>query len=81
MMYDVFMGKKALAFRVKAASVSGYELACSRCPVVLQITHDRLEPLPRHRCGSKAREFDIVMELDELVLRPSRIDPFWPIDL
>lgn len=72
------MGKKALAFLVKATSIAGFELACSRCPVVLQITHERLDPLPKHRCCGKARDFDIVIELDELVLRPSRIDDFWP---
>lgn len=72
-----------MAFRVKATSVAGFELACSKCPVVLQITHERSDPLPRHRCRGKVkvRDFDIVLELDELVLRPSRIDDFWPIEL
>jgi hypothetical protein len=71
------MGKKAVAFQVKATSVVGLELACGDCPVVLQVTHDRLSPLPKHRCNGKAAEFDIVLELDDLVLRPSRIDRYW----
>jgi len=52
------MGKKAVAFQVKATSVVGLELACGDCPVVLQVTHDRLSPLPKHRCNGKAAEFE-----------------------
>lgn len=65
---------------VKAVDIAGYELACSRCPIVLQITHNPLEPMPKHRCRDKAAPFDIVMELDNLVLRPSRIDDYWMKD-
>lgn len=71
------MGKKAIAFQVKAINVSGFELACGKCPMVLQITHDRLEPFPKHRCGESVRDFDIILDLDEIVLQPSRIDPHW----
>jgi len=71
------MEKKALAFLVRASSVIGFELACGKCPIVLQITHDPLYPLPKHRCNGKVAEFNIVMELDKLVLKPSRIDRYW----
>jgi hypothetical protein len=72
----LLMQMKEVTF-VKAVEISGYELACSRCPIVLQITHNVLEPMPKHRCHEKARDFDIVLKLDNLVLYPSRIDDHW----
>jgi hypothetical protein len=71
------MGKRAIAFRVKDTTVAGIELACSECPVVLQLTHDTNYPFPKHRCDGNIRNFDIVMELDSLVTRQSRIDKYW----
>ena len=70
------MGMEAMAF-LRPTSVVSYELACSRCPIVCQITHDPLCPLPQHRCKDRARAFDIVLECDELVLNPGRIDRYW----
>lgn len=71
------MGKKAIAFQVKDTTVTGLELACGKCPVVLQLTHDINYPLPKHRCAGNIENFDIVMELDNLVTRQSRIDKYW----
>jgi hypothetical protein len=70
------MGKKAIAFLVKP-QVAWLELACSRCPIVLQLSHDPLAPLPRHRCRGQAVEFDIALQLDEPVVKSSRIDNYW----
>ena len=71
------MGKKALAFQVKETTVTGLELACGECPMVLEITHESAYPLPKHRCKGNIRDFDIVVELDRLVTRQSRIDRYW----
>jgi hypothetical protein len=71
------MGKKAIAFQVKDTTVTGLELACEKCPMVLEITHEAAYPLPKHRCAGDIRDFDIVMELDRLVTRQSRIDRYW----
>ena len=67
------MNMKAVAF-LRAATITGYELACSRCPIVVVLKHDVMEPLPQHRCCGKPRPFDIVMELDTLVINDGRID-------
>lgn len=64
---------KAVSF-LRAIQIAGYELACSKCPIVLMLRHDRLEPLPKHRCNGKASEFDIVMEVDTIVFNDGRID-------
>lgn len=66
---------------LRAAQVVGYELACSRCPIVLMLKHDKLEQLPQHRCNGSARPFDIVMELDSLAFRDGRIDESLPKEL
>lgn len=76
----VYMDTKAVAF-LRAMQLAGYELACSRCPIVLMLKHDRLEPLPKHRCNGKPREFDIVMEVDTIAFHDGRIDESLPKEL
>lgn len=74
------MNTKAVAF-LRAKQLAGYELACSRCPIVLMLKHDKLEPLPKHRCGESIREFNIVMEVDSLAFSDGRIDESLPKEL
>lgn len=71
------MTKKALAFLVRKTTINGYELACDRCSVVLQINHDHTDPFPKHRCVGEVSAFNIVLELDSLVSYETRIDHFW----
>lgn len=56
----------------------GSELACSNCHVVLQISHNPEDDLPKHRCANgRAEAFDLVLHMDAPVEDSKRVDRFW----